>query len=160
MQQAQKIKTFLWYDDQAEEAANFYVSLFEGSRIVEVTRYSEAGPGEPGSVMTVVFELAGQQYVALNGGPQFTFTEAVSLQVDCDSQEEVDSLWEKLTADGGRPGPCGWLKDKYGLSWQIVPRRLFELLADSDKRRAEAVTRAMLGMGKLDVAQLEAAAGQ
>ncbi|MDI6407651.1 VOC family protein [Streptomyces albus] len=160
MQQAQKIKTFLWYDDQAEEAANFYVSLFEGSRIVEVTRYSEAGPGEPGSVMTVVFELAGQQYVALNGGPQFTFTEAVSLQVDCDSQEEVDSLWEKLTAGGGRPGPCGWLKDKYGLSWQIVPRRLFELLADSDKRRAEAVTRAMLGMGKLDVAQLEAAAGQ
>ncbi|MGK4904404.1 VOC family protein [Streptomyces albus] len=160
MQQAQKIKTFLWYDDQAEEAANFYVSLFEGSRIVEVTRYSEAGPGEPGSVMTVVFELAGQQYVALNGGPQFTFTEAVSLQVDCDSQEEVDSLWEKLTADGGRPGPCGWLKDKYGLSWQIVPRRLFELLADADKRRAEAVTRAMLGMGKLDVAQLEAAAGQ
>ncbi|MFF8282630.1 VOC family protein [Streptomyces albus] len=156
----QKIKTFLWFDDQAEEAANFYVSLFDGSRIVEVTRYSEAGPGEPGSVMTVVFELAGQQYVALNGGPQFTFTEAVSLQVDCDSQEEVDSLWEKLTADGGRPGPCGWLRDKYGLSWQIVPRRLFELLADSDKRRAESVTRAMLGMGKLDVAQLEAAAGQ
>ncbi|MGY1435173.1 VOC family protein [Streptomyces reniochalinae] len=158
MRQSQKIKTFLWFDTQAQEAAEFYVSLFDDSRILGVTHYGETGPGKPGSVMTVDFELAGREYVALNGGPEFSFTEAISLQVDCDSQEEVDTLWEKLTADGGQEVQCGWLKDKYGLSWQIVPRRLFELLETADSARAEAVTRAMLGMVKLDVATLEAAA--
>ncbi|WP_369199918.1 VOC family protein [Streptomyces sp. PU-14G] len=158
MRQSQKIKTFLWFDTQAEEAAEFYVSLFDDSRVLGVTRYGETGPGKPGSVMTVDFELAGREYVALNGGPEFSFTEAISLQVDCDSQEEVDTLWEKLTADGGQEVQCGWLKDKYGLSWQIVPRRLFELLDTADSAQAEAVTAAMLGMVKLDVAALEAAA--
>ncbi|MBO8186015.1 VOC family protein [Streptomyces spirodelae] len=159
MQQPQKIKTFLWYDGKAQEAAEFYVSLFDNSRIRNVTHYNEAAPGRTGSVMTVDFELAGVQFVALNGGPEFQFTEAMSLQVDCDSQEEVDTLWEKLTADGGQPGPCGWLKDRYGVSWQIVPRRLFELLEEGAPAQAEAVTTAMLGMHKLDIAGLEAAAG-
>ncbi|RCG15171.1 VOC family protein [Streptomyces diacarni] len=158
MRQSQKIKTFLWFDTQAEEAAAFYVSLFDDSRVLGVTRYGETGPGKPGSVMTVDFELAGREYVALNGGPEFFFTEAISLQVDCDSQEEVDTLWEKLTAGGGQEVQCGWLKDRYGLSWQIVPRRLFELLEAADSAQAEAVTAAMLGMVKLDVATLEAAA--
>ncbi|UNS96608.1 VOC family protein [Streptomyces tubbatahanensis] len=158
MRQSQKIKTFLWFDTQAEEAAAFYVSLFDDSRILGVTHYGETGPGKPGSVMTVDFELAGREYVALNGGPEFSFTEAISLQVDCDSQEEVDTLWEKLTAGGGQEVQCGWLKDRYGLSWQIVPRRLFELLEAADSAQAEAVTAAMLGMVKLDVATLEAAA--
>ncbi|MEU5833476.1 VOC family protein [Streptomyces diacarni] len=158
MRQSQKIKTFLWFDTQAEEAAAFYVSLFDDSRVLGVTRYGETGPGKPGSVMTVDFELAGREYVALNGGPEFSFTEAISLQVDCDSQEEVDTLWEKLTAGGGQEVQCGWLKDRYGLSWQIVPRRLFELLEAADSAQAEAVTAAMLGMVKLDVATLEAAA--
>ena len=157
MQQPQKIKTFLWFDDQAQEAAEFYVSLFDNSRIVDMPRYGEAGPGEPGSVMVVVFELAGQQYVALNGGPHFTFNEAISLQVYCESQEEVDTLWEKLTADGGEAGDCGWLKDKYGLSWQIVPERLFELIKDPDPAKAAAVTQAMLQMKKIDLPALEAA---
>ncbi|WP_326690889.1 MULTISPECIES: VOC family protein [unclassified Streptomyces] len=160
MQQPQKIKTFLWFDTQAQEAAEFYVSLFDNSRILETSRYTETGPGETGSVMTVLFELAGQQYVALNGGPVFSFTEAISLQVDCDSQEEVDSLWEKLTADGGQENDCGWLKDKYGLSWQIVPRRLMELISDPDRAKAAAVMAAMLTMKKLDLPALEAAAKQ
>ncbi|MGP3975130.1 VOC family protein [Streptomyces sp. 8N114] len=162
MKQPQKIKTFLWYDGKAEEAAKFYTSLFDDSRIVEVTHYNEAhnevAPGKTGAVLTVLFELAGQQFVALNGGPEFQFTEAISLQVDCGSQEEVDTLWAKLTADGGEEGPCGWLKDKYGVSWQIVPRRLFELLDEGAPAQAEAVTKAMLGMHKLDIAALEAAA--
>ncbi|GAA2600209.1 VOC family protein [Streptomyces axinellae] len=157
MRQPQKIKTFLWFDNQAQEAAEFYVSLFDNSRIVETTRYGEAGPGEPGSVMVVVFELAGQQFVALNGGPHFTFSEAISLQVYCDSQDEVDTLWEKLTADGGEPGDCGWLKDKYGLSWQVVPERLFELISDPDPAKSAAVTQAMLQMKKIDLPALEAA---
>ncbi|MFI7241148.1 VOC family protein [Streptomyces qinglanensis] len=160
MQQPQKIKTFLWYDGKAEEAATFYTSLFDDSRIVEVTRYNDAAPGETGSVMTVVFELAGQQFVALNGGPEFSFTEAISLQVDCASQEEVDTLWEKLTADGGQEVQCGWLKDKYGLSWQIVPRRVLELVGSADPEVSEPATRAMLGMKKLDVAALEDAVRQ
>ncbi|MEU7314551.1 VOC family protein [Streptomyces sp. NPDC007083] len=160
MMQPQKIKTFLWYDGQAEEAARFYVSLFADSRIVEVTHYNDAAPGETGSVMTVVFELAGQQFVALNGGPEFSFTEAISLQVDCESQDEVDGLWAKLTADGGQEGPCGWLKDKYGLSWQIVPRRLLELVGSSDPKVSEPATRAMLRMKKLDVSALEDAVRQ
>lgn len=157
MQQPQKIKTFLWFDTQAQEAAEFYVSLFDDSRILETSHYTGAGPGETGSVMTVLFELAGQQYVALNGGPHFRFTEAISLQVDCDSQEEVDSLWEKLTADGGQESDCGWLKDKYGLSWQIVPRRLMELISDPDQGKADAVMAAMLTMKKIDLPALEAA---
>jgi predicted 3-demethylubiquinone-9 3-methyltransferase (glyoxalase superfamily) len=160
MQQPQKIKTFLWYDGTAEEAAEFYVSLFDNSRILEVTHYNEAAPGETGSVMTVLFELAGVQFVALNGGPEFTFNEAISLQVDCDSQDEVDTLWEKLLAGGGQEIQCGWLKDKYGVPWQIVPRRLFELLSEGTAEQANAVTHAMLGMKKLDVAGLEAAAKQ
>ncbi|MGI5341682.1 VOC family protein [Streptomyces sp. CA-181903] len=155
----QKITSFLWFDDQAEEAAAHYTSVFDDSRIVHVQRYGEAGPGEPGSVMTVTFELAGQQFIALNGGPRFTFNEAVSLYVDCTSQEEVDELWAKL-AEGGEEGPCGWLKDRYGLSWQIIPRRLTDLLSDADAERASRVMRAMLEMTKIDVAKLEAAAGE
>ncbi|MGW4698424.1 VOC family protein [Kitasatospora cineracea] len=155
---AQKITTFLWFDDQAEQAAEFYTSVFEYGRITDVQRYSDAGPGEAGSVMLVSFELFGQEFLALNGGPAFRFNEAVSLQVDCADQAEVDRYWELLTADGGAPGPCGWLKDRYGLSWQIVPRRMTELLADPDPERARRATAAMLQMGKLDVAALEAAA--
>ncbi|HET8660251.1 MAG TPA: VOC family protein [Micromonosporaceae bacterium] len=146
----QKITTFLWFDTQAEEAAAFYTSVFDSSRIVSVQRYGEAGPGPAGSVMTVNFELAGQQFIALNGGPQFRFTEAVSLYVDCESQEEVDELWAKLT-DGGEEGPCGWLKDRYGLSWQIVPRALTDLMSDPDPAKANRVMQAMLGMKKIDV---------
>jgi predicted 3-demethylubiquinone-9 3-methyltransferase (glyoxalase superfamily) len=153
----QKITTFLWFDTQAEEAAQFYTSLFDDSRIVDIQRSGESGPGTPGSVLVVEFELAGQRYLALNGGPQYPFTEAISLSVDCASQEEVDSLWARLTADGGEPGPCGWLKDRFGLSWQIVPRRLPELLADPDKEAAGRVMTAMLGMGKIDIKELEAA---
>lgn len=157
MQKPQKITTCLWFDDKAKEAATFYTSLFDDSRITDVTHYGEEGPGEPGAVLTVAFELAGQQYVALNGGPEFTFTEAISLQVDCESQAEVDRLWSRLTADGGEESQCGWLKDKYGLSWQIVPRRLMELLNDPDPAKASAVTRAMFTMRKIDVSALEAA---
>lgn len=151
----QKITTFLWYDSQAEEAANFYVSLFDNSRIVDVQSYGEAGPGEPGTVMTVTFELAGQRFMALNGGPEFKFTEAISLYVDCGSQEEVDTLWAKLTADGGQEGPCGWLKDKYGVSWQIVPRILTDLLSDPDRVKANRAMQAMFKMHKIDIQALE-----
>ncbi|MGK5547085.1 VOC family protein [Streptomyces sp. URMC 127] len=154
MQITQKIKPFLWFDDQAEEAAAHYVSVFEDSRVLEVQRYGEAGPGTPGSVMTVEFELAGQRFVALNGGPQFTFTEAVSFSVDCADQEEVDRLWARL-GEGGEEGPCGWLKDKYGLSWQVTPRRLIELLGDPDQAAAQRVMQAMLGMRKIDIQGLE-----
>ncbi|MDT0309464.1 VOC family protein [Streptomyces sp. DSM 44917] len=154
----EKVTTFLWFDDKAEEAAEFYTSLFPDSRITEVRRWGHAGPGEPGAVMTVTFELAGRPYTALNGGPHFTFTEAISLSVDCADQAEVDDLWERLTADGGQESECGWLKDKYGLSWQIVPRRLMELIADPDPERAARATKAMLGMKKLDVQALEDAA--
>ncbi|MEV8099241.1 VOC family protein [Streptomyces sp. TLI_235] len=153
----QKITTFLWFDDKAEEAAGFYTSLFPDSRIVEVQRYGEAGPGEVGSVMTVAFELAGQHYVALNGGPLFPFTEAISLQVNCDDQAEVDRLWAALT-EGGQESDCGWLKDRYGLSWQITPRRLMELLGDPDRARAQRAMRAMLQMRKIDIQALEDAA--
>ncbi|MFF1835254.1 VOC family protein [Streptomyces sp. NPDC058231] len=150
----QKIKTFLWFDSQAEEAANFYVSVFKGdSEVLGVTHYPEASPGEPGTVMTVEFRLAGLEYVALNGGPQFPFTEAVSLTVDCESQAEVDELWETLTR-GGEEGQCGWLKDKYGLSWQIVPRGLSEALSDPDPAKAARAMKAMLGMRKLDIEAL------
>ncbi|MFD5319903.1 VOC family protein [Streptomyces sp. NPDC127098] len=152
-----KITTCLWFDGQAEEAATFYTSVFPDSRVVDITRYTDAGPGEPGSVLTVTFELAGRSFVGLNGGPQFTFNEAVSLQVDCADQAEVDELWATLTADGGEEGPCGWLKDKYGLSWQIVPRRMLELFSSPDRARAADAMRAMMGMKKLDLAAVEAA---
>ena len=150
----QKITTFLWYDDQAEAAAAFYTSLFPNSRVTGVTRYGEAGPGEPGSVMTVKFELDGRPYAALNGGPEFTFTEAISLQVECDDQREVDELWAKLTADGGQEGPCGWLKDRFGLSWQITPRVLLDLIGDRDRAKSDRVMAAMLRMQKIDIQQL------
>lgn len=153
----QKITTFLWYDDQAEQAANQYVGLFDDSRVVDTRYYGQAGPGPAGSVMMVVFELGGQRLMALNGGPHHRFTEAVSLYVDCADQAEVDRLWSSLS-EGGEEGPCGWLKDRYGLSWQIVPRRLPQLLADPDPAVAGRAMQAMMGMKKIDVAAVEAAA--
>ena len=153
----QKIITNLWFDTEAEEAAAFYTSLFKDSRIVNVAHYTEAGPGPAGSVMTVEFELAGQRFVGINGGPQFPFTEAVSLQIDCADQDEVDYFWERLT-DGGEESQCGWLKDRYGLSWQVVPAGMEEVFNDPDPERAKRAMQAMLGMRKLDVAALRAAA--
>ena len=147
----------LWFDTQGEDAARFYTSVFPNSRIVEVARFGEAGPREAGTVMTVSFELDGQPFTALNGGPDFTFSEAVSFQVDCAYQAEVDRYWETLS-EGGEQGPCGWLKDRFGLSWQIVPTRLTELLADPDRERSQRVMKAMLGMRKIVIAELEAAA--
>ena len=148
----QKITTFLWYDKQAEEAAELYTSLFDDSRIVSIQHYGEAGPGASGDVMIVEFELAGQRFLALNGGPQqFAFNEAMSLSVDCGSQQEVDRLWSKLTEDGGEEGPCGWLKDKYGVSWQIVPTKLPELLADPDPVKSQRVMDVMMGMKKIEI---------
>jgi predicted 3-demethylubiquinone-9 3-methyltransferase (glyoxalase superfamily) len=153
----ERITPFLWFDSQAEEAANFYVSVFKkDSRILDIARYGEAGPGTPGTVMTVRFVLDGQEFIALNGGPEYRFTEAVSFSVNCESQAEVDEFWEKLT-DGGEPGPCGWLKDRYGLSWQINPSILGRMLADPDAERAQRVMRAMLRMQKIVIAELEAA---
>jgi predicted 3-demethylubiquinone-9 3-methyltransferase (glyoxalase superfamily) len=152
----QKITPYLWFDSQAEEAANFYVSIFNNSKIVNISRYGEAGPGPVGTVLTVSFELEGQEFTALNGGPAFKFTEAISFFVDCKSQEEVDELWEKLSA-GGEEGPCGWLKDKFGLSWQIVPTLLIEMLNDPDPEKARRVTEAMLQMKKIDIPTLEQA---
>ena len=154
----QTITPFLWFDTQGEEAAEFYTRIFPNSRITEVTRYGSAGPRPAGTVMTVAFELDGHEFVALNGGPEFAFTEAVSFQVLCETQDEVDHYWSKL-GEGGEEGPCGWLKDRYGLSWQITPRRLNELLADPDPDRAQRAMASMLGMRKIDVAELERAAG-
>jgi predicted 3-demethylubiquinone-9 3-methyltransferase (glyoxalase superfamily) len=151
-----KISPFLWFDTQAEEAANFYVSVFPGSRIRGTARYGEAGPGPKGSVMTVTFELDGKEFIALNGGPQFKFTEAVSFSVDCKSQEEVDHYWEKLSA-GGEKGPCGWLKDRFGLSWQINPSVLGELLSDPDPAKSKRVMQAMLKMKKIEIEELKKA---
>jgi len=151
------ITPFLWFDTEAEEAATFWTGLFPNSRIVDITRYGAAGPREEGLVMTVAFELDGRPYVGLNGGPQYHFTEATSLQVLCDDQAEVDGYWAALT-DGGEEGPCGWCKDRFGFSWQIVPRALPELLGDPDRERAQRAMQAMLGMRKLDVAALRAAA--
>jgi predicted 3-demethylubiquinone-9 3-methyltransferase (glyoxalase superfamily) len=156
MASGQKIKTFLWFDKEAEEAARFYTSIFEKSRILSVARYGDAGPGPKGSAMTVAFELEGQEFLALNGGPQFKFTEAISLLVTCDSQQEIDELWSRLSA-GGAEGQCGWLKDRFGLSWQIVPSALPQLLQDPDPARSARVMRAMLQMRKMDVARLESA---
>ncbi|HEU0116008.1 MAG TPA: VOC family protein [Thermomicrobiales bacterium] len=155
---AQKISPMLWFDGQAEEAAQFYVSVFPNSEILDVTHYGEGAPRPAGMVMTVSFRLAGQEFTALNGGPEFKFNEAISFVIDCASQAEVDAYWDKLTAGGGEPGPCGWLKDKYGLSWQVTPRRLMELMQDKDKAKANRVMQAMLQMGKIDVAALERAA--
>ena len=155
----QKITPFLWYDDKAEEAANFYVSIFKNSKVVSVARYGEAGPGPKGSAMTVAFELDGQKFVALNGGPHFKFTEAVSFVVNCTSQEEVDYFWEKLLEGGGKESQCGWLKDKYGLSWQITPTILPELLQDKDPEKANRVMQAMMKMVKIDIETLKRAAG-
>ena len=152
----QKITTFLWFDDKAEEAANFYVSLFKDSKIETVARYGDAGPGPKGTVMVVTFQLEGQQFTALNGGPQFTFTPAVSLFVNCETQEEVDELWEKLSA-GGRKDRCGWLQDKYGLSWQIIPTVLGKLMSDPDPAKSSRVMKAMLQMDKLDIKRLQEA---
>jgi predicted 3-demethylubiquinone-9 3-methyltransferase (glyoxalase superfamily) len=152
----QKIRTFLTYNGSAEEAAELYTSVFEKSRILSKNYYGESGPGEKGSVMTVTFELEGQEYVALNASG-FTFTTGISLFVSCETQEEVDDLWEKLS-DGGEQGPCGWLTDRFGVSWQIVPRRLVELLDDPDREKANRVMNAMLGMGKIEIAGLEEAA--
>jgi predicted 3-demethylubiquinone-9 3-methyltransferase (glyoxalase superfamily) len=153
----QKISPFLWFDDQAEEAANFYVSIFKNSWIQSVSRYAEGGPGEPGTAMSVSFTLDGLEFQALNGGPQFSFTEATSFFVSAAGQEEIDHLWEKLTSDGGEPGQCGWLKDRYGLSWQIVPPVLGELLGDPDPDKASRVMQAMLAMGKIDIVALQTA---
>ena len=152
----QKITPFLWFDHQAEEAANFYVSVFRGSRIPNVARYGDAGPGPKGSVMTIEFELAGQRFVALNGDPQFTFSPAISFVVNCEMQEEVDALWEKLSA-GGEEQRCGWLEDRYGVSWQIVPTILPRLLTDKDPEKAQRVMKAMLAMDKIDISVLERA---
>ena len=152
-----KISPFLWFDTQAEEAANLYVSIFPNSKILATARYGDAGPGPKGSVMTVQFQLDGQEVIALNGGPIYKFTEAISLSVDCKSQEEVDRYWSMLTASGGQEGPCGWLKDKFGLSWQIVPTVLPQMLTDADRKKAGRVMDAMMKMKKIDVAALKRA---
>ena len=150
----------LWFDTEGEDAATFYTSVFPNSKIVEITRYGSAGPRPEGLVMTVEFELDGQRFIALNGGPQFRFNEAISLEILCDSQEEVDRYWGAL-GEGGEHGPCGWLKDRFGVSWQVVPRRLNELIADPDREKAQRVMAAMLQMGKLELDKLErAAAGE
>ena len=149
----QKITPFLWFDDQAEEAVKFYTSIFKNSQITNIARYGEAGPGPKGSVMTVGFELEGQEFVALNGGPHFKFTEAISFVVNCETQEEIDQFWKKLS-EGGKVQQCGWLKDKYGLSWQIVPTILAELVGAKDPHKSNRVMEAMLKMVKLDIAAL------
>ena len=152
----QKITPFLWYDSQAEEAANFYTSIFQNSRIGTISRCGDAGPGPQGAVLSVTFELDGQEFIALNGGPQFKFTPAISLFVNCETQAEVDELWEKLSA-GGQKSRCGWLQDKYGLSWQIIPTALGQLLGDPDPKKSSRVMRAMLQMEKIDVDRLQQA---
>jgi len=151
-----KITPFLWFDNQAEEAMNFYVSIFKNSKTGTVTRFGEGGPGPKGTVMTATFQLDGQDFMALNGGPLFKFTEAISFFVNCETQEEVDELWEKLSASG-EPGRCGWLKDKFGLSWQIIPTGLSEMLGDKDAEKSKRVMQAMLKMNKLDIAGLKRA---
>ena len=152
----QKITPFLWFDNNAEEAINLYTSVFKDAKIVSVSRYGEAGPGQAGTVMTATFTLDGQEFMALNGGPEFKFTEAISFFVNCETQEEVDELWEKLS-EGGEKGQCGWLKDKFGVSWQIVPTALGELLGDKDPEKAKRVLEAMLQMHKIDIAKLKQA---
>ncbi len=159
----QKITPFLWFDDKAEEAVNFYASIFQNSKIGSITRYGEEGAevsGRPkGTVMTVTFQLEGQEFMALNGGPVFKFTEAISFLVNCETQEEVNELWEKLS-EGGKEGQCGWLKDKYGVSWQVIPSILGELLQDKDAKKSKKVMKAMLQMGKIDIETLKRAHDQ
>ena len=156
MYNTQKITPYLWFDDQAEETANFYTSIFKDSKIEEVTRYGKAGPRPEGMAMTVSFKLEGQEFVALNGGPEFKFNEAISFLVSCESQEEVDYFWNNLS-EGGEEGPCGWLKDKYGVSWQIIPTALPELLSDPDPEKSQRVMEAMLQMSKIDIESLQQA---
>jgi predicted 3-demethylubiquinone-9 3-methyltransferase (glyoxalase superfamily) len=155
----QKINPFLWFNDQAEDAAKFYVSLFANSKILNVARYGEAGPGPKGTAMSVTFELAGQKFMALNGGPHFKFSEAISFFINCETQREVDELWEKLSA-GGETSRCGWLKDKYGLSWQVIPTASGEMLQDKDPKKSQRVMQAMLKMDKIDIAVLKQAYDQ
>ena len=152
----QKITTFITFNNQAEDAVNFYVSIFRNSKIVSMNRYGEGGPGPKGSVMSAAFVLEGQEFTALNGGPHFTFAEGISLFVNCETQEEVDTLWEKLS-EGGEKGPCGWLKDKCGVSWQIIPTVLGQMLGDKDPQKAQNVMQAMLQMTKIDIATLRRA---
>jgi predicted 3-demethylubiquinone-9 3-methyltransferase (glyoxalase superfamily) len=156
---SQKITPFLWFDDNAEEAMNFYVSIFRNSKVGRVTRYGDAGPGKKGSVMSATFQLEGQEFQALNGGPHYHFTPAISLFVSCETQEEVDELWGKLSA-GGAPQPCGWVQDRFGLSWQIIPTILGKLLGDPDPGRSQRAMQAMLKMTKIDIAALKRAADQ
>lgn len=155
----QKITPFLWFDNQAEEAVKFYASIFKNSKIVSIMRYGEAGPGPKGTVMTATFQLDGQEFVALNGGPHFKFTEAISFVINCKTQEEVDHFWEKLS-EGGEESRCGWLKDKYGVSWQVVPTVLVEMLQDKDAEKSKRVMQAMLKMDKLDIKKLKQAYDQ
>lgn len=152
----QKITPYLWFDGQAEEAANYYVSIFKNAKITNISRYPEGAPGLAGSVLTVSFVLDGQEFTALNGGPQYKFSEAISFLVDCKSQKEVDELWSKLSA-GGEEGPCGWLKDKFGVSWQVIPTALSEMLNDPDPARAQRVMQAMLKMKKIEIPVLQQA---
>ncbi|HEX6718125.1 MAG TPA: VOC family protein [Pyrinomonadaceae bacterium] len=152
----QKITPFLWFDNSAEEAANFYVSVFKNSRILNMARYGDAGPGPKGTVMTANFELNGQEFIALNGGPRFKFTEAISFVVNCETQEDVDYFWERLS-EGGEKSRCGWLKDKFGLSWQVVPTVLGRLMADKDPKKSKRVMEAMLQMDKIDIEPLQRA---
>lgn len=154
----QNIVPNLWFDTEAEEAAQFYCSIFPDSRILSVAPYTESGPRETGMVMVVEFELNGNRFVAINGGPDFKFNEALSLQINCDDQDEIDYYWDKLTAGGGEDGPCGWCKDKYGLSWQVTPSGMDSLFSDPDPARADRAMKAMLGMRKIDIAALQAAA--
>jgi predicted 3-demethylubiquinone-9 3-methyltransferase (glyoxalase superfamily) len=156
----QKITPFLWFDGQAEEAANFYTSIFDNSRILDVARYGEVGPGEKGSVMTVSFELEGQKFVGLNGGPHYKFTPAISFYIRCETQEEVDYFWERLLEGGGKPNQCGWLSDRFGVSWQVVPDALIEFLHDEDREKAQRVMQAMLQMVKIDIEKLQEAYDQ
>ncbi|MEP6645251.1 MAG: VOC family protein [Acidobacteriaceae bacterium] len=151
-----KITPFLWFDGKAEEAMNFYTSIFKNSKVGRVTRYGESSPGSKGAVITATFQLDGQDFIALNGGPQFSFTPAISLFVNCENQEEVDDFWEKLS-EGGKESQCGWLSDKYGITWQIVPSALGQMLSDKDSEKSKRVTQAMLQMKKLDVAKLKQA---
>lgn len=154
MPRTQKITTYLWFNDNAEDAVEFYTSVFPDSRVTEVARWGEGGPGRQGTIMNIVFELAGQTFIALNGGPQFGFTPAISLFVSCESQGEVDELWAKLLAGGGKPTACGWLEDRYGLSWQVIPAALFDLMSGPDPRASGRVAQALMGMQKIDLAAL------
>jgi len=160
IQSDQKITPFLWFDGQAEEAANFYTSIFDNSKVLDVARYGEVGPGEKGSVMTVSFELEGQRFVGLNGGPHYKFTPAISFYISCETQEEVDYFWDKLLEGGGKPSQCGWLSDRFGVSWQVVPDALIEFLQDEDREKAQRVMQAMLQMVKIDIKKLQEAYGQ